>query len=267
MADLIVVKSLTKYNSDMVEAHDLNGIDFSVEKGEFVGLFGPSGSGKTALLNVISGIENPTGGMAYVDGRDITKMARDELVLFRRQKIGYIFKDFNLLDSLTVKENIALPLTLEGKPTSEINEIVEGMMDFFGIEELAEIPPNYLTGEQKQRVSAARAMVVNPVVCYANEPTGHLDSAASANIMEMLTVMNANSGTTILMATNDAVTASYCKRVIFINDGIITAELKRTGTRQEFLSQILSTYIEEDTFKGDFSNDLPPVDTETFEEE
>ncbi len=251
MQEIIIGKGLTKvYRSSLGagEVTALNGVDLSVQKGEFIGIMGPSGSGKTTLLNILSGIDYTTSGEALIDGHDITKMNKDELALFRRQKIGYIFQDFNLLDSLTVKENIALPLILDKNPPDQIEEAVTRLLDFFDIADLANKAPFNISGGQKQRVAAARALIVNPAVCYADEPTGNLDSKSSANIMQMLQEMNEKQGATILMVTHDAFAASYCKRIIFIKDGRITLQINRGGERREFFDKILETLsiIEED---------------------
>jgi len=250
MQNSIVAKNLSKiYRAAMGagEVRALDGVDLTVAQGEFIGIMGPSGSGKTTLLNLLSGIDQASGGEAFIDGRDIIKMKRDELALFRRQKIGYIFQDFNLLDSLTVKENIALPLILDRHAPGQIEEAVGKLLHFFGIADLAEKAPYNISGGQKQRVAAARALVANPAVCYADEPTGNLDSTASANIMEMLTDMNEKGGATILMVTHDAFAASYCKRIIFIKDGKITLQINRGGDRRAFFDKILETlsYVEE----------------------
>jgi putative ABC transport system ATP-binding protein len=176
-------------------------------------------------------------------------MSKDELALFRRQKIGYIFQDYNLLDSLTVKENIALPLILDKNPPEKIEESVTKLLDFFDITDLADKAPFNISGGQKQRVAAARALVVNPAVCYADEPTGNLDSKSSANIMQMLQEMNDMQGATILMVTHDAFAASYCKRIIFIKDGAVNLQINRAGERREFFDKILETLsvIEEES--------------------
>jgi len=249
MQNMITTKALTKiYHSyvDAGEVRALDNINLTVSSGEFIGIMGPSGSGKTTLLNILSGIDSASGGETYIDGKDISKIKRDELALFRRQKIGYIFQDFNLLDSLTVKENIALPLILDRHEPKAIEEATKKIMDFFGIADLANKAPFNISGGQKQRVAAARALVINPAVCYADEPTGNLDSKSSASIMEMLTAMNEDRGATILMVTHDAFAASYCKRIIFINDGKITLQLNRAGERHEFFDKILEnlSYIE-----------------------
>jgi putative ABC transport system ATP-binding protein len=250
MQTIINAKGLTKVYRGMGAAGEvkaLDSVDLTVASGEFIGIMGQSGSGKTTLLNLLSGIDNATSGEALIDGKDIIKMKRDELALFRRQKIGYIFQDFNLLDSLTVKENVALPLILDRHEPQKINEAVMKLLDFFGIADLAEKAPYNISGGQKQRVAAARALVVNPAVCYADEPTGNLDSKSSASVMEMLEEMNENRKATILMVTHDAFAASYCKRIIFIKDGKIILQINRAGDRKEFFDKILETlsYVEE----------------------
>jgi len=250
MSEIINAKGLTKIYRGSIGAGEvkaLDSIDLSVAKGEFIGIMGPSGSGKTTLLNVLSGVDSATSGTISLEGKDITKMKRDELALFRRQKIGYIFQDFNLLDSLSVKENIALPLILDKVAPKQIEAIVTKLLDFFDIADLANKAPYNISGGQKQRVAAARALVVDPAVCYADEPTGNLDSKSSASIMEMLTKMNEQQGATILMVTHDAFAASYAKRIIFIEDGKITLQIIRGGGRKEFYDKILETlsYVEE----------------------
>ena len=249
MKNIITTKGLTKVYHASKGATDikaLNNIDLNVSSGEFIGIMGPSGSGKTTLLNLLSGIDSATSGEITIAGQDITKMKRDELALFRRQNIGYIFQDFNLLDSLTVKENIALPLILDKYKPEKIEQEVSKLLNFFGIAEIADKAPYHISGGQKQRTAAARALIVNPAVCYADEPTGNLDSKSSTNVMEMLTDMNEKDGATILMVTHDAYAASYCKRIIFIKDGKVTLQLNRAGDRREFFDKILETlsYVE-----------------------
>ena len=249
MQNVIMAKGLTKiYHSAMGagEVRAIDNVDLNVARGDFIGIMGPSGSGKTTLLNLLCGIDSVTSGEAHIDGKDITKMKRNELALFRRRKIGYIFQDFNLLDSLSVKENIALPLILDKHEPKQIEETISNLLNFFGIAHISGKAPYNISGGEKQRVAAARALSVNPAVCYADEPTGNLDSKSSTNIMEMLTDMNDNGGTTILMVTHDAFAASYCKRIIFINDGKITLQLNRVGQRREFFDKILETlsYLE-----------------------
>jgi putative ABC transport system ATP-binding protein len=244
MQDIIIAKGLTKIYRSSLGAGDvkaLDGTDLTVKNGEFIGIMGPSGSGKTTLLNILSGIDSATCGEALIEGRDITTMNRDELALFRRRKIGYIFQDFNLLDSLTVQENIALPLILDKHGPAKIEEAVAKLLDFFGIADIAHKAPFNISGGQKQRVAAARALVTHPAVCYADEPTGNLDSKSSANIMRMLQDMNEKRGATILMVTHDAFAASFCQRIVFIKDGKVILQLNRSGERRGFFDQILET--------------------------
>lgn len=244
MNEIIKVENLTKiYRSykGAKEVTALDGISLSVMEGEFIGIMGPSGSGKTTLLNVLSGIDTATGGGIFIDGNNIAKMKKDDLALFRRRKIGYIFQDFNLLDSLTLKENIALPLMLDKVPPEEISRRVGELMGFFGISELADKYQYTVSGGQKQRVAAARALVAGPAVCFADEPTGNLDSKASANIMQTLADMNERRNASILMVTHDAFAASYCKRIVFIKDGKVNLQITRAGNRKSFFDKILET--------------------------
>jgi len=246
MTEPLIIKSLTKTHSAESYAETIfDNLNLTMAKGEFVAILGASGSGKSTLLNILTGMDNATSGAAYIDGRDVTKMPQDEVVLFRRQKTGTVSRESNLIDSLSVRENIALPLILDGKTPVEISEIVDGMLDFLGIEDLASMEVDALSNEQKQRVSIARTLVVNPVICFADEPTGNLDSSATENIMEMLALINSDSEITILLVTHDAFVASYSKRVILMADGKITMELLREGSRVEFLKKILSAQFDE----------------------
>lgn len=242
MQDIIEVENLTKiYRSfkGAKEAAALDGMSFTAKKGEFIGIMGPSGSGKTTLLNILTGVDQATGGIVNIEGRNIAKLKPDEMALFRRRRIGYIFQDFNLLDSLTLKENIALPMILDRKPPQEIEKRVDELMRFFGIAELADKYQYHASGGQKQRAAAARALLADPAVCFADEPTGNLDSKSSASVMEMLTQMNEQKDCTILMVTHDAFAASYCKRIIFIKDGKVGAQIQRAGDRKAFFDKIL----------------------------
>jgi putative ABC transport system ATP-binding protein len=242
MKDIIEVENLTKIYRSFKGAKEvtaLDGISLNVKQGEFIGVMGPSGSGKTTLLNILSGVDTSTTGTVNIEGRNIAEMKKDELALFRRQRIGYIFQDFNLLESLTMKENIALPMILDKKLPEEIEKRVDELMQFFRINDLEEKYPYHASGGQKQRVAAARALSTDPAVCFADEPTGNLDSRSSANIMEMLTQMNEEKNSTILMVTHDAFAASYCKRIIFIRDGKISLQIQRAGDRKAFFDKIL----------------------------
>lgn len=240
--EVLSVKNLTKVYSAYKGAKEmvaLDGVSLSVDKGEFLGIMGPSGSGKTTLLNMISGVDKCTSGDIVLDGKNISKLSKDELALFRRKNIGYIFQDFNLLDSLTLKENISLPLILDKVESKKLDLRVKELMEFFDIYEFKEKYPYHISGGQKQRVAAARALVNNPAIIYADEPTGNLDSKSANNIMNTISKMNSETNTTVLMVTHDPFAASFCKRIIFIKDGKIKLEIVSTGDRKKFFDKIL----------------------------
>ncbi|MDR9856851.1 ABC transporter ATP-binding protein [Paenibacillus sp. VCA1] len=218
----------------------LQNINLSIEEGEYVGIMGPSGAGKSTLLNIFSTIDTPTSGEITIDGQNIVAMNEEKLSDFRRNKLGFIFQDYNLLDTLTVKENILLPLALSKVPAAEIEKRVEEIADTFGIREILDKYPYHISGGQKQRAAASRAIVSNPSLILADEPTGALDSKSATGLLESLSKLNRHNQATILMVTHDAYAASYCKRVIFINDGRLFKELhKEDMTRQAFFGQIL----------------------------
>ena len=215
-------------------------INFSVEKGEFVGIMGPSGSGKTTLLNCISTIDSVTSGHIIVDGNDITELRGKKLSAFRRKKLGFIFQDFNLLDTLTAHENISLALSISGIKPFEIKKRVENIARSLNIEDVLEKYPYQMSGGQQQRVAAARAMVTNPAIVLADEPTGALDSRSSQMLLTILEELNEKLLATILMVTHDAFTARYCQRILFIKDGKIFNEIhKGQKTRKEFFEEII----------------------------
>ena len=215
-------------------------INFSVEKGEFVGIMGPSGSGKTTLLNCISTIDSATSGHIIVDGNDITELRGKKLSAFRRKKLGFIFQDFNLLDTLTAHENISLALSISGIKPFEIKKRVENIARSLNIEDVLEKYPYQMSGGQQQRVAAARAMVTNPAIVLADEPTGALDSRSSQMLLTILEELNEKLLATILMVTHDAFTASYCQRILFIKDGKIFNEIhKGQKTRKDFFEEII----------------------------
>ena len=215
-------------------------ISLSVEKGEFLGIMGASGSGKTTLLNCISTIDTVTSGHIYIEGKDITELQGAMLSEFRGKKLGFIFQDFNLLDTLTAYENISLALSIAGMKPGEINERVLQVAKALNIQEVLEKYPYQMSGGQQQRVAAARAIVTNPAIVLADEPTGALDTNSSRMLLTMLTELNEQLDATILMVTHDAFSASYCKRILFIKDGKVCNELQRgEDTRKEFFAKIL----------------------------
>lgn len=217
----------------------LNGVSFEIDKGEFVGVMGPSGAGKSTLLNVIATIDTVTSGSIDVGGREISRIKEPELSDFRRSKLGFIFQDYNLLDTMTLKENIALPLILTKKKPDQIEKSVNKVAADLGIKEILHKYPYEVSGGQKQRASAARAIVNRPELILADEPTGALDSKSSTDLLQCMRRLNENNLATIMMVTHDAFAASFCQRIIFIKDGILFMEIVSNGNRKEFFDRIL----------------------------
>lgn len=219
----------------------LKGINLRVQEGEFIGIMGPSGAGKTTLLNVLATIDRATSGTILIDGDDVSKMKDTKLSAFRRDKLGFIFQDYNLLDTLTVKENILLPISLKKVNKKEMEKRFTDIASILGITDLAHKYPHEISGGQKQRTSAARALINNPSMVFGDEPTGALDSKAASSLLGTLEDVNKNRGVTIMMVTHDAVASSYCSRVVFLKDGAIYSELYRGDkTRQTFFQDILN---------------------------
>lgn len=242
MNDMILqVEDIQKYygnKGNLTKAVDH--ISFSVQKGEFLGIMGSSGSGKTTLLNCISTIDTVTSGHIYVENKDITTLHGSQLSDFRGQKLGFIFQDFNLLDTLTAYENISLALSIAGLKPAEIDKRVQQIAKALNITEVLSKYPYQMSGGQQQRVAAARAMVTDPAIVLADEPTGALDSNSSRMLLTMLTELNERLAATILMVTHDAFSASYCHRILFIKDGKIFNELHRgNDSRKDFFVKIL----------------------------
>lgn len=241
MENILKIDKIEKYygnKSSLTKAVD--NISFDVEKGEFVAIMGASGSGKTTLLNCISTIDRVTSGHIYVAGEDITKLKGNKLNKFRREELGFIFQDFNLLDTLTAYENIALALSIQDVKANEIDMRIKKVAKDLDIEGVLNKYPYQMSGGQKQRVASARAIITSPKLILADEPTGALDSKSSKMLLERFEYLNKNIQATILMVTHDAFTASYASRVIFIKDGKIFNELhKGSGSRKEFFDKII----------------------------
>ena len=241
MENILKIDKIEKYygnKSSLTKAVD--NISFNVEKGEFVAIMGASGSGKTTLLNCISTIDRVTSGHIYVAGEDITKLKGNKLNKFRREELGFIFQDFNLLDTLTAYENIALALSIQDVRANEIDRRIKKVAKDLDIEGVLNKYPYQMSGGQKQRVASARAIITSPKLILADEPTGALDSKSSKMLLERFEYLNKNIEATILMVTHDAFTASYASRVIFIKDGKIFNELhKGASSRKEFFDKII----------------------------
>ena len=241
MERILEVQNIEKYygnKSNLTKAID--NISFNVDKGEFVGIMGASGSGKTTLLNCISTIDRVTAGHIVVNQEDITKLKGNKLNKFRREELGFIFQDFNLLDTLTCYENIALALTIQRVNAREIDKRVNEIAEKLEIKEILKKYPYQVSGGQKQRVASARAIITNPKLVLADEPTGALDSKSARQLLENFEFLNEKLQATILMVTHDAFTASYASRILFIKDGKIFNELiKGNDTRKQFFEKII----------------------------
>ncbi|MGK4468471.1 ABC transporter ATP-binding protein [Mammaliicoccus sciuri] len=241
MEKILEVSNLKKiYGSKGTTFTALNEIDLNIYKGEFVGVMGPSGSGKSTLLNILATIDSLTSGEIVIDGVNLRNMNEEKLSTFRLNKLGFIFQDYNLLDTLTVKENIILPLALAKTNVKEIESRVEKVSKRFGIESILDKYPYQISGGQKQRTAASRAIITQPSIVLADEPTGALDSKSAANLLESLAQLSEIEKSTILMVTHDALAASYCDRITFIKDGQIFTELvKGNLSRKDFFNKIL----------------------------
>ncbi|MEH7547322.1 MULTISPECIES: ABC transporter ATP-binding protein [Bacillaceae] len=242
MRILAAQKIHKSYGNKLNKQEVLKGIDITVEKGEFVSIMGASGSGKTTLLNVLSSIDKVSGGTITIEGKEMTAMKEKQLAEFRKQHLGFIFQDYNLLDTLTVKENILLPLSITKVSKREADERFNRVATELGIEQIKHKYPNEISGGQKQRTSAARAFIHEPSIIFADEPTGALDSKSASDLLNKLSELNQNRTATIVMVTHDPVAASFSSRVIFIKDGQIYTQLnKGDQSRQAFFKDIMKT--------------------------
>ena len=228
----------TRFGGNQVQA--LKNINFSVEEGEYVAIMGESGSGKTTLLNILAALDKPTAGEVLLNGKNLVSLKEKEISAFRREHLGFVFQDFNLLDNFSLKDNIFLPLVLSGVDYRDMEKRLAPIASLLGIEKLLNKYPYEVSGGQKQRAAVARAIITNPELILADEPTGALDSKSSKMLLEKISYLNIKNMATILMVTHDAFTASYASRVIFIKDGRIFNELLREGrNRKEFFDDIM----------------------------
>ncbi|KYD06337.1 ABC transporter ATP-binding protein [Bacillus atrophaeus] len=228
-------------NKGTLNYQALTDFDINVDKGEFVGIMGPSGSGKTTLLNLLATIDKPTQGEMMINGIQPKTLKDQELALFRRRELGFVFQDFNLLDTLTVRENILLPLALDKVKLSEMENRLDELADTLQIKHILDHRTYEVSGGQQQRAACARAIIHNPALILADEPTGNLDSKSAKQVMNTLAQLNEEKEATILLVTHDATAASFCKRIVFIKDGRFFSEIRRGMNQQVFYQSILDT--------------------------
>ncbi|MCI8614078.1 ABC transporter ATP-binding protein [Parablautia intestinalis] len=247
---VVEVKNLVKnYGAKDVQTKALKGIDLVIYQNDFIAVMGPSGSGKTTLLNILSTIDKPSLGAVILDERDITRISNKELSKLRRDKIGFIFQDYNLLDTMTLEDNIALPLSLNGVSAKECMERTKELGSLFGLTDHLKKYPYQLSGGQKQRGAACRALITNPEIIFADEPTGALDSKSGRELLDCLKRINEEGRATILMVTHDSFSASYAKDVYILSDGMIKCRISRGAERKEFYDRIIDVQT---SMGGDF---------------
>ena len=240
MKKIVEIRNLVKsFGKKEYETRVLKGINLDIQEGDFIAIMGPSGAGKSTLLNMLSTLDKPTRGQIFLDGEDVTKADNKRLSVIRRDKIGFIFQEYNLLDNMSLEDNIALPLSLNGVKSKEVRERVKNMAKLFGLEEHLAKHPYQLSGGQKQRGASARALIREPEIIFADEPTGALDSKSSRDLLMSLKAANDSGRATILMVTHDAYTASYAKQVYMLADGQIQCRVYNKGSRKEFYEEIL----------------------------
>lgn len=241
---ILHLRNVTKvYGStrNKAAARALNGMSFDVYQREFISIMGPSGSGKTTLLNLLAGLDKATSGELWLQGENMSALSAGRLARFRRRFLGFVFQDFNLLDTLTLAENVALPLSLDDQHGKTIQQRVHATMQLLGVADLMERYPYEVSGGEQQRTAVARAVVHQPHLLLADEPTGNLDSASARALLELFQKLNVEKLATILMVTHDPFSASHSQRVVFIKDGSVFAHLQRSGNQQQFFHSILNT--------------------------
>lgn len=221
----------------------LKGLCLKIEPGEMVAVMGPSGSGKTTLLNIISGVDRPDRGDVWIEDRYLSKMNKTETALFRRRRLGMVFQDFNLIESLSVKENVLLPMILDKKPLEEQEEQAEKLLKIMGIDDIRDKNVTEISGGQKQRAAICRALINRPAILLADEPTGNLDSASTRDVMRYFIRINREIGTSILMVTHDTFAASCLNRAVLLKGGVFAADIRKKGGQKEFLEAITEMLI------------------------
>ncbi|VFF94090.1 ABC transporter ATP-binding protein [Clostridioides difficile] len=238
--NILSIRNISKTYCGNIPFKALDKVSLNIDKGEFVSVMGPSGSGKSTLLNIISTVDRQSEGEVILDGYDISKLEGEKLAEFRRKQLGFVFQDFNLIDTLTVGENIMLPLTLEGASIKDINIQTRNISKFLGIDKILDRKTYEISGGQAQRCAIARAIINKPAILLADEPTGNLDSKSTDDVLKLFTKINIEQNVTTLMVTHEAYSASYSDRVIFIKDGCIYTEIKKSESSNSFYSDILA---------------------------
>ncbi|MCM6881658.1 ABC transporter ATP-binding protein [Enterococcus italicus] len=236
---MLTVKNISKTYGEAMKYEALKEINFTIEDGEFVGIMGPSGSGKSTLLNILATIDNPTTGKVLLNDEDPHALNSEQVAQFRREKLGFVFQAFNLLPTLTVEENMVLPLTLSGESVRVMKQKVREIAPKLGIEQLLKKRTSEISGGQAQRVAVARAMIHHPQLILADEPTGNLDTKASKDVMRLFHQLNQEEKATLLMVTHDPLSASYCRRILFIKDGKLINDIHQTSTQEAFYQEIM----------------------------
>ncbi|WP_322597277.1 ABC transporter ATP-binding protein [Enterococcus sp. HY326] len=237
---MLQVENLRKVYGNELQYEALKGINLTVEDGEFIGIMGPSGSGKTTFLNLLATIDQPTSGSILLNGKNPNTLNQEEIAKFRRKELGFVFQSFNLMPTLTVEENIVLPLTLDGEKVSRMKKQVRDLAPRLGIETLLPKRIGEISGGQAQRVAVARAMIHHPELLLADEPTGNLDTKSSRDVMGLLRQLNQEEQATILMVTHDPLAASFCQRIVFIKDGELVDEMHNDGNQGRFYDRIIT---------------------------
>ncbi|WP_135553641.1 ABC transporter ATP-binding protein [Paenibacillus cymbidii] len=253
--EMLRIHKLSKVYEGQVLTRALADISLVIEQGEFVGIMGPSGSGKTTLLNMVATIDAPSAGELLIGGNNPFRLGKNELARFRRRNLGFVFQEFNLLDTLTIAENIVLPLTLDNVKLREMEAKLQEVADKLGIADILRKRTYEVSGGQRQRAAIARAVIHAPSLLLADEPTGALDSRSSRTVMELMAKLNETDGTTTMLVTHDPLAASFCHRVLFIKDGRLYNELHRGDNRQTFFQSILDML----SFLGGNAHELSPV--------
>lgn len=238
---ILQLKNITRVYDKGVRTEALKGIDLSVNKGEFIGIMGASGSGKTTLLNIISTIDAPSSGQVLINGQNPYGANKNDLAQFRRRELGIVFQSYNLLDSLNISENMALPMILEREKPSLIESRVKDLANLLGISDNLNKKPYQVSGGEAQRAAIGRAVINNPSLLLADEPTGNLDTKSSDDVMGLISKLNKEKEVTTLLVTHDPQAASYCSRVIFIKDGLLHNEIYRGSSQKQFFNEILDT--------------------------